>query len=99
MATRAELEILWGKVQVHLEAAARLLPKHPRVGDDGGTIENYRNFLAHNELGLALDELEALGEANEVSESYWRELASAADLMELEIEAARCRSRLVKAPG
>ena len=37
--------------------------------------------LAHNELELAFDELEALGDANQVTGAYWEELTSAAALM------------------
>jgi hypothetical protein len=98
METRAELEIIWSKVQAHFDAAVRLLPEPARCGDEGGTLEGYREFAAHNELELAFDELEALGEANSVSSAYWQELASAADLMSLETHAARCWSR-VAAPS
>ena len=93
MATRAELEIIWSKVEGHLESAARLLPDPVRTGDEGGTIEGYRDFLAHNELELAFDELEALGDANQVTAAYWEDLTSAAGLMGLDAKATRCRSR------
>jgi hypothetical protein len=95
MITRAELEIIWSKVEGHLESAARLLPDPVRTGDEGGTIEGYREFLAHNELELAFDELEALGDANKVTGAYWEDLASAAALMGLDAKARRCRSRVL----
>src|SRR6185312_6643598 len=98
MTTRTELEIVWSKVQSHLDAATRLLPDLTRRGDEGGSIEGYREFAAHNELELAFDELEALGEANGVSSVYWQELASAAHLMGLDAKAVRCRSRIAAPP-
>lgn len=41
-------------------------------------------FLDHNELELALYELECLGEDNAVPPEYWRKLAEAARLMDLQ---------------
>lgn len=92
--TRSELETLWAQVSQQLEGAARLLPSSARPSDDGGTIEAFRDWLDHNELELALDELELLGEANDVPGDYWRHLATAGGLMKLEARQARRRSRL-----
>ena len=92
--TRTELEILWTDVRRHLDSAARLLPSPARTGDEGGTIEAYRDWLEHNELELAFDELEMVGEANEVPDDYWAQLATAARLMSLDAREVRCRSRI-----
>ena len=94
MANRAELELVWIKVRAHLEAAVGHLPEPPRSRDRAGSLEGYREFLAHNELGLAFDELELLGTANDVPDAYWRELAAAALLMKLDSRAELCRSRI-----
>ena len=92
--TRAELEVLWANVRVHLESAAAILPQPKRSGDEGGSIAGYREFLGHNELELAFDELDLLGQANDVPAAYWQQLAAAADLMDLENRAAACRARI-----
>jgi hypothetical protein len=94
MSTRAELERLWTEVRARLESAAALLPETPHPADRGGAIQEYREFLAHNELGLAFDALETVGLVSEVPDAYWRELASAADLMRLRNRAEACRSRI-----
>ena len=47
------------------------------------TVENYKEYLEHNELGLALDELEGLGEFNKVTKDYWLNLLNAAKQMGL----------------
>jgi hypothetical protein len=65
-----------------------------RLGDEGGSIESYLEFLANNERALAFDELELLGQANHVSGRYWQELAAAAALMILKTQADRCPSRM-----
>jgi len=93
MANRLELERIWTQVRLHLEAARSLLPVGARGSDERGFIEDYQEFLEHNELELAFDELEMLGQANSVPQAYWHELSSAARLMKLEDKEARCRSR------
>jgi hypothetical protein len=93
---RSELRALWQKVGDRLSAADALLPAYVRRGDEGGSIEGYRDYRDHNELELALDELEMLGEANDVPDEYWSALATAAQLMSLEEHEQRCRSRLLR---
>ena len=66
-----DLKNLWGQVRRRLNRAADLLPYPLRRGPEGGTIEAYREWLEHNELELALDELEMLGDVNEVPDTYW----------------------------
>ena len=92
--TRAELEVLWSAVGRLLESALRLLPESPRRGDDGGSLEECRVYLDHNEMELALDELRMLGDANDAPAAYWETLAEAARLMELDARVPSSR-RLV----
>lgn len=97
---RGELEVLWAAVRRQFDVATGLLPKPARSGEDGGTVEAYQDWLEHNELELALDELEALGDANRVSSSYWVALAEAARLMNLAVNESRLRSRITNShPG
>jgi len=93
MANRLELERIWTQVHHHLEAAKNLLPVGAGGSGEGGPLEDCQEFLEHNELELAFDELEMLGQANSVPQAYWHELSSAARLMRLEDKEARCRSR------
>lgn len=58
-----------------------------------GSIERFEEYLSHNELELAMDELEGLGELNSDPLDFWHELASAAENMGLRDRAAIYRRR------
>jgi hypothetical protein len=74
----------WEITENFLNSAFNLLPNNPQPNsEEGGTVENYKEYLEHNELELALDELEGLGEVNKVSKDYWRNLLNAAKQMSL----------------
>ena len=61
------------------------------VGLLGGNLDEFENFLNHNELELAWDALAAIAARVQVSAACWRKLARAAGLMQLPAkeEAAR----------
>ena len=75
----------WEITRRHLNAARALLPlslvEYPAC--EAGSIKGFEDFLPHNELELALEELAGLGEANDCRGAFWRALAGAADHMEL----------------
>ena len=75
----------WQRTRTHLAAAAALLPASPRKNPDGGSLQRYDEVLEHNELELALDELEGLAEVNAVPPAFWTALAEAASEMKLPI--------------
>ncbi len=64
-------------------------------GEEGGSVKRYWEWLNHNELELALDELEMLAEVNAVQHAFWESLLSAADEMKLTDRAERYRARMV----
>ncbi len=72
----AELMALWTAVRCDLDSARELLPIPP--AEVTGRAADVSEYLRHNELELALDELEALGAYNVMPPGYWRALASAA---------------------
>src|SRR5450432_2154299 len=80
---RAELEMSWATSGAHLRAARELLPELPVAGVDGASVDGFEECMRHNELELALDELEDLGLANAPQPQFWSELALAAANMEL----------------
>lgn len=51
----------------------------------------FEEYLDHNELGLALEELEALAEQVTVRGDFWGEMARAATMMELHEHVERYR--------
>lgn len=88
---RQELDASWARTRRHLERAFAHLPESPVGGEQGGAVERYRSWLDHNELELALDELEFLGEANGMAGDFWQRLRDAALEMELIDHAERYR--------
>ena len=78
-----DLEASWAVTRRHLDAAARMLPEE--------RLAEYRSWLEHNELELALDELAAIGDALHPPRGFWEELARAAANMRLDEKAARLR--------
>lgn len=77
------LQILWDKIEKHLNKAFNLLPQNPIDNQEDERVNQFHEFLNANELELALDELEGLSEVNKVTNEFWEELFEAASLMEL----------------
>jgi hypothetical protein len=80
---RDELISSWDATSRDLSAARALLPSVPVASDDGATLDNFEQFLEHNELALALDELVGIGLANNAPVTFWRLVKSAAANMHL----------------
>ncbi len=91
---RKELEASWSRTRAHLENAFAQLPASPVDGEEGGSAQEYREWLDYNELELALDELEMLGEVNGVERTFWEFLLQAATEMDLNDHAMRYRMRV-----
>lgn len=73
----------WATTCAHLGAARRELPESPVAGAQGATVASYENFLEHNELELALDELADMGLTNAPGAKFWLHLKRAAENMGL----------------
>ncbi len=82
----------WAQTRRHLRNAADLLPSPTKENEDG-SVERFEDWMAHNELELALDELEGLGEVNSCPPRFWRELLSAAQNMGLQMHATRYEAK------
>ena|SRR5690242_1425276 len=82
----------------HLAAARFYLPVAPVESPELGTVSQLEQFLHHTEFALAMEELEGLGEANDVGPEFWKELALAAENMGLTEPAVRYRSRMASSP-
>ncbi|MBY0397375.1 MAG: hypothetical protein K2X91_13050 [Thermoleophilia bacterium] len=89
--TNDERRGLWAAVRRDFESARTMLPRRPSERE--GSVSRLDEWLDHNELELALDELESLGEDNAVAPQYWQALAAAADRMGLSDRRARLISR------
>jgi hypothetical protein len=82
---RPELLESWSRTLADLVCARAFLPADLGLVDD---------WLEHNELGLALEALEALGDEHAVPDAFWAALLPAADRMGLTAAADRIRQRL-----
>jgi len=93
-----DLEESWARTREHLTQARSKLPASPVPGEEGGSIAAFEEYLEHNELQLALSELELLETANRAPFSFWRHMQRAAGQMGLVEESARYEEQCVKLP-
>jgi hypothetical protein len=81
----AELVKRWKITETLLERARHALPDAPvrHEQEYAEHLAQYREFLEHNELELALDILEKLGHLIPARGGFWRDLERAAESMGL----------------
>ena len=91
--TQEELQKSWRVTLRYLAASRYYLPTRLE-GEALDAATRMEELLHHNELGLALDEAEALGALTESNAAYWEELRLAALSMGREEAAARFTGRL-----
>jgi hypothetical protein len=85
LSRREELKASWSRSRGHLENAfAQLSPT---------AAETFHEFIEHNELELALEELERLGDATSAKGLFWESMLKAALEMKLDGHAARYGER------
>ncbi len=90
-----ELLARWEKSEEILRAAFNLLP--PNSVDALRTTKKlFLRFLDHNELELAMEQLEGLGEANKVGNEFWEQMILAAENMALDESVDYYRTKLKK---
>jgi hypothetical protein len=91
MRSETAMKERWNEIARLLrEARDCLSPQHSGPGDSAvpiglltGTLDEFEEFLAHNELELAWDALLAVAERNGAPTLCWHKLAQAAGLMQL----------------
>jgi hypothetical protein len=84
-----ELAESWAVTLRHLAACRFYLPEVLPSEAARDAEKGLASYLHHNELGLALDEANALGEHCAAPAAYWRELQLAAASMGMTEEAKR----------
>jgi hypothetical protein len=80
-----ELTKRWRSTEAVLERARLALPEPSQDvrHEFDQAIAEYREFLTHNELGLAFDSLKAAASLVPSQGSVWKDLIRAAEFMEL----------------
>lgn len=94
-----ELQNSWRITQQYLEQAITYFPSAASPKCEDGSLASCRDYIQHNELGLAFDELSALGKANSVPQAYWRSLLAAAENMKIAQGIEDCQQALSKYPA
>jgi hypothetical protein len=89
---RQELERSWEVTKAHLENAKRQLLQNNQSVDEA--VTRYEDWLSHNELELAWDELADIGEDLDCGRLFWFELLAAAENMSLPTEVEFCRRHI-----
>src|SRR4051812_43252010 len=89
-----KLQESWGITRHHLEKARNLLSALLEENPNGGSLATFEDFLSHNELGLAFEELEMIGMGKPCPPEFWKEMVAAAESMKLNEQAEGCRARL-----
>lgn len=89
----------WRITAGFLEQAIALLPDDAVLACEDGTLEGCREWLRHNELGLAFEDLDALGRVNAVPREYWVALRDAAENMGLSESVEECNRILDEYPA
>ncbi len=84
----------WAITRLHLEKARALLSQSLSIHKENDSLGMYQEWLSHNELELALDELEMLGHIHSCSFEFWEELLIAAENMNLTEQAERYKTKL-----
>lgn len=84
---------LWDDVKAELLRARTILDDVPSCFSD--YLLRFSEFLEHNELELALDELVELGASTSPSKGFWEALESAANKMGLTDHQIRIANRIL----
>ena len=97
--TSPELWKRWKVTAAHPEHARGLLPSPSRevTAEFERLLSAYRSYVDHNELELALDLLQELGDLVPCRGGYWRNLERAAESMQLQNRIPYLRQRFEQA--
>jgi hypothetical protein len=93
-----ELWKSWKVTEAHLRHARKRLsqPLKEKQENFQNLLRFYENYLEHNELELALDVLEELGQLTSCQGSFWRDLERAAATMGLTHKASQLHAKFLE---
>ncbi len=97
--TSPDLWKRWKVAAAHLEHARGLLPSPSAnvPAEYGRLLSDYRSYLEHKELELALNRLQELGDLVPCCGGFWRNLERAAQTMRLHDRMPYFRQRFEQA--
>ena len=90
----------WKATETVLKRACAALPPPTLAvrAQFEASITQFREYVSHNELGLAFDELCLAAELVNCRGAVWRDLERAAEFMSLSDRAQEMRKRFLNAP-
>jgi hypothetical protein len=88
-----DLAKLWAEIKLDLQQARSTLSHQ---ADKDPAINEYQEYLDHNEFELASDALRAYAEDHQVSRDFWRSMWNAATKMKLKDQAEFYKSKMVQ---
>jgi len=90
----ARLWKIWGSAEANLKDARRYLVDAAAFANSSEhSLAQFDEYLAHNEFGLALEEIASLADDLPCKAAFWQRLESAAAVMELSEAASAYRER------
>ena len=98
----ANLSDSWRKTRSHLSHAFALVDdvtEDPDGDSIGQLRELYAEYIDHNELELALDALELVGDRTDMPSKFWKALEDAAMQMGLDIRRNELHAKGLEAAG
>lgn len=92
--TNPRLWKTWGIAEANLKDARRYLVEAATDADsEKYSLVQFDEYLAHNELGLALQEIAIIAEDFTCKAAFWKRLEAAAEVMELPESASAYRDK------
>jgi hypothetical protein len=90
----------WKATEAVLNRACAALPAPSAAARDEfeAAVAQFREYISHNELELAFEELQAAAALANCRGGVWRDLERAAEFMQLHDRAAEMRRRFRAAP-
>lgn len=79
----AKLAKKWKSAEIMLRQASEFLHEPTRFSLTASELEDYKQYLRVNELGLAMEELESIALEFGAKSGFWRRLKKAAIQMDL----------------
>ena len=92
--TNPRLWKIWGIAEANLKDARRYLVESITDPDaENHSLAQFDEYISHNELGLALDEIAGIAEDLACKAAFWKRLEAAAEAMELTVAAEKYREK------
>ena len=84
----------WNRTKVFLLKAKSFFRVNSLNQDQKQILDFFDEFIDHNELGLAYEQLDYLSETVDLPIEFWKEMLCAAKEMKLEEKITRCETFL-----